>query len=278
MAEELDEDNVIQVLSTEIYEAHTRAEIDTAIATAHRFPRNEVTAANKVIACVAGSLEVAKSCKYMLPRAGKHIEGPSVHLARIIAQKWGNLRVWTKTIGHDGKTLTAEGICHDLETNYAFRSEFKIRITGKDGKTYSDDMLVVTGMNAQAKALRNAVFAVVPKELIDKALEAADEKVLGKLSDATTFIKNRNETMDMLVKKLGIPEDRILKHYNRGNVNSITVEDLKNMIALAVAIKDGFMDIASAFPLTEAEKGEAFDAKIKAKKADDDLKKSQEAK
>ena len=48
--------------------------------------------------------ETASTCSYSLPRANKVITGPTVHLAKIIAQNWGNLRVEAKVISIDKTT------------------------------------------------------------------------------------------------------------------------------------------------------------------------------
>ena len=60
--------------------------------------------------------ETAQSCSYALPRGGKPITGPSVHLAKIIVSNWGNMRTEAKVVQITDKQVISRGTCWDLET------------------------------------------------------------------------------------------------------------------------------------------------------------------
>ena len=131
---------VMQVSNAESLAALTRSEIDVQIATAKQYPRNLARVLGNIETLATMDEEVAGSCFYTLRRQGKVIEGASVRMAEIIASSWGNLRVQARIIGNDGKMITAQGVCHDLESNYAVSAEVKRRITDKNGHTFSEDM------------------------------------------------------------------------------------------------------------------------------------------
>ena len=59
--------------------------------------------------------ETSKSCLYALPRGGKRITGPSVHLARMIAQNWSNLRIESRIVSVEAKQIVSQSICFDLQ-------------------------------------------------------------------------------------------------------------------------------------------------------------------
>ena len=162
---------VMQVNSAESLAALTRSEIDVQIATAKQYPRNLARVLGNIETLATMDEEIAGSCFYTLRRQGKVIEGASVRMAEIIASSWGNLRVQARIIGNDGKMITAQGVCHDLESNYAVSAEVKRRITDKNGHTFSEDMQVVTGNAACAIAMRNALFKVVPAALVKKVID-----------------------------------------------------------------------------------------------------------
>ena len=90
MKEELE---IIQTEGIEVYQSYEKAAIDVQVATAKQHPRNIKRAVDNSIAIVTMDKETAETCTYSLPRGGKKINGPSVHLARIIAQNWQNLRL-----------------------------------------------------------------------------------------------------------------------------------------------------------------------------------------
>ena len=164
------ENETIIVQQSDMLQAINRAEVDMQIATAKSYPRDVQTCLNRIKTIATLDTETAEDCFYALRRQGTLIEGVSVRLAEIIAGSWGNLRVQTRIIGNDGKTITAQGICHDLETNLAVSVEVKRRITDKYGKTYSEDMQVTTGNAASAIAFRNAVLKVVPKAVTKRVI------------------------------------------------------------------------------------------------------------
>ena len=136
--------DIIEIKQAEMLQAINRAEVDTQIATAKQYPRDIYGALNNIKTIATLDNSTAEDCFYALRRQGTLIEGVSVRLAEIIAGAWGNMRVQTRIIGNDGKTITAQGVCHDLETNLAVSVEVKRRITHKSGKTYSEDMQVTT--------------------------------------------------------------------------------------------------------------------------------------
>src|SRR3972149_11533333 len=101
----------LEVVSSDVIYQQDKAAIDMQISTAKAYPRNITKATNNAIAIVSMDVETAKTCTYSVPRGGKAITGPSVHLAKILAQVWGNLRVDAKVVGIDKTQVTSEAVC-----------------------------------------------------------------------------------------------------------------------------------------------------------------------
>ena len=154
-------------VSTEMIYQQDKAQIDTQIATAKAYPRNIKKAVEDSIFTATLDVETASSCTYSLPRGGKPISGPSVHLALILAQNWGNLRIEAKISSIDNKSITSQAVCFDLEKNIAIKVEVKRSIMTKNGRM-NDDMITVTGNAANSISLRNAILKVIPKAVVDK--------------------------------------------------------------------------------------------------------------
>ena len=182
--------DIIEIKQAEMLQAINRAEVDTQIATAKQYPRDIYGALNNIKTIATLDNSTAEDCFYALRRQGTLIEGVSVRLAEIIAGAGGNMRVQTRIIGNDGKTITAQGVCHDLETNLAVSVEVKRRITDKSGKTYSEDMQVTTGNAASAIAFRNAVLKVVPKAVTKRVIDEIKQVALGKAIALATRRQN----------------------------------------------------------------------------------------
>lgn len=245
------EQETLEVVVTPVdlttFEAQERAQLDTQIVTAKKYPRNIQRIRQNVIALAAMDEDTAKACCYALPRDGKTIQGASVTLARIIAQQYGNLRVDSKIIDIDRTHVTGQALCIDLENNVGIRVSVKRKITTKNGTRYSDDMITMTGNAACAIALRNAIFNVIPRPIIEAAYKAAQEKMLGDTSSEVKFLEKRKKWLDAFLNEFGVTEQDILRVLSLREITQLDVEAMKKLIGLYTAIKDGDTTVEEAF-------------------------------
>ena len=243
------EDNleIIDVQSVSVTEAQSRAEIDIQISTAKRFPRNAERATQNVLAVLAKDPDFAKQCVYSLPRGGKEISGPSVHLARFLASEYGNLRVDAKIVEIGDFMVTAQAVAFDLERNYAIRTEVKRRITDRKGQKFNDDMIIVTCNAGLAIALRNAIMQVIPATVTTRVYEAAQKSIVGDVSSEQSLLKRRKEVMDGFLNTYNVTEPEILSLLQLETINQIQGPQLLTLVGLAQALKDGDTTVAEAF-------------------------------
>lgn len=244
--ETLKEDDLIQVVSPEVIYQQDKAAIDVQIATAKAYPRNITRSIANALAIATLDIETAKTCTYSVPRGGKAITGPSVHLAKILAQVWGNLRVEAKVVSVDSTQVTSEAVCFDLENNLAIKTQVKRSIIGKLGR-YSDDMITVTGNAGNSIALRNAVLSVIPRAIVDKIYNAAKATITGDISDETKLIAKRKQVVDALKDTYNVTEAEVLKAVGKAAIQHLTSDDLITLIGIGTAIKDGDTTVDQAF-------------------------------
>ena len=75
---------------TAVFQSKAVAEIQARIVSAKNYPRNQNAAFASIIeSCERISL--AQTATYKYPRGGEIVTGPSIRLAEILAQKWGNI-------------------------------------------------------------------------------------------------------------------------------------------------------------------------------------------
>lgn len=230
------EDNSVTIISgSESLQAITSSEIMQQIATAHQFPRNLSKCLNDVESLATSSADSAADCFYALQRGGKRIEGPSIRLAEIIATSWGNLRYGSRVVGNDGKTITAQGVCHDLEKNAFVSVEVRVRITDSRGATYSEDMQTIVGNAACAKAMRNAIFKVVPMAVFSGLMDKIKDVSIGKSADLAT---TRAKMLDYY-GKIGVDSTTLFEFLEVGKIEEIDSDKVVLLRGLATAIKEG---------------------------------------
>lgn len=230
-------------VSQEVLSLLTKAEIDSQISTAKAFPRSIKTFMEKVRSIATVNEAVASSCGYSLKRQGTTITGPSVRFAEIVVSSYGNIRAAARVVANDGKTITAQGICHDLETNTVATIEVKRRITDKYGRTFSEDMQVVTGNAACAIAYRNAVFKVVPAALTEDIFEDVMKVAKGTLATLTT----RREKAVQWFASMGIRPEQVYKKLEVKGVEDIDLDKLHLLNGFKTAIKNQESTLAEIF-------------------------------
>jgi hypothetical protein len=236
-----------QRMSTDALVQITRGEVDMQVSTAKAYPRSITKFQQDAMTLATQDKQIAAECFYVVPRGGKTVEGPGARLAEIIAGSWGNIRAETRILGHDGNEVTAQAMCWDMEKNVAIRTEVKRRIKDKHGKTFSDDIIVLTGNAAASIALRNAIFKVIPMALVKPIYEKCREVAAG---DAKSLAQSRTEMVNYF-KRYGITEARILFALGKGGVADIGTDDIATLRGIATAIKEGSASIDDCFPADE---------------------------
>lgn len=247
--------------------AIAEAEISQQIATAQKFPKHTTVdqirkVRERVLQLAKSSPEVASECFYRLKRKGrdesgqsvvKVITGPSIRFAEVVASVWGNCRVGARVIEEGQKFLVAQGVFHDLETNVAWNSEVRVRITGKFGR-YNDDMIGTSANAACSKAARNALFKGVPKAYWNDLHEQVMQHAIG---DAKTIAERRDKAVAHF-KQMGVSEAELLRWLSTDERTVSTLKEIDGgMVAelksLATAIKDGETTIDDEFRAPEPE-------------------------
>ena len=223
----------------------TRAEIDTQIATARAWPRSIKRATDDILSLATLDEETAAECMYALPRGGKPILGPSIRLAEIIQQSWGNCRVAARVVHVDRteKYVEAEGIYHDLETNSATMARVRRRIVDSKGRIYSDDMIIVTGNAACSIAKRNAILGGVPKPVWRRAYEASQQVVSGTIETLTV---TRDKSLKAFAN-FGVKPEQIFIALGVAGLEDIGLDHIPILRGMFSALKNGEATVEEMF-------------------------------
>lgn len=225
--------SIIQVDAVE------RANVDSQVATAKQYPRDLTRCINNSIVMATMDYETAQSCGYALPRGGKPITGPSVHLAKLLVSNYGNIRAEAKISKITDKRVISRGTCWDLENNVATAFEVSRSIVGKSGKRFSDDMVTVTGNAASSIAYRNAVFSVIPRTITNKVYQAAQHFITGDLSDEEKLVARRKKCIDFFKDEYGITEQEVVMLCGKQTINQIKADQIALLLGITQSLKDG---------------------------------------
>lgn len=231
-------------------EALTRAEIDTQIATAKRFPRSPARFLAEARSMVAIDPDLAAKCTYVLPRKAKgedgkekKISGPSVRLAEIVAVCWGNLRVAGRIVEDDGRSVTAQGVAIDLERNVGYSLEVRRGVTYKNGGRFSDDMVNVTCNAAIAIVSRNVTFKAVPRAFVSLIHEEAQAVARGDVKS----LPDRTARALAWFAGQGVPEAEVFRVLEVNGQADMTLDDLATLNGYRTAISEGHATVEEIF-------------------------------
>ena len=186
-------------------------------------------------------------------------------MAEIIASAWGNLRIQTRIVGNDGRMITAQAVCHDLESNTAVSKEISRSIMTKYGKTYSQDMQIVTGNAASSIAFRNAVLSVIPKAIIKKIVNDVKAVAMGQTID----LEESRRRVVAYYNKAGVKTEQLLEYLEVASVEQIDQRMIFELRALRNAIEEGTTSVKETFIDPAKEAQAAAEAVKKATNAQD---------
>ncbi len=242
-----------------------RAEIDLQVATARRYPRVVSTVIKHITELATLDEETAEECCYALVRRkkgarkddeeNKPIEGPSIRLAEIAAQCYGNCRIDARVIAVNRleKYVEAEGIFHDLESNMASRATVRRRISTSSGYLFSDDMIAVTSNAACAIAKRNAILAGIPRGVYRGGYKAARAVIAGTVM---TLGENRAKVYKAFAA-YGVTPAQIHELLGVGGEADVGLDHVALLRATFSSIKNGEANVSEIFAREKVGEGVA---------------------
>lgn len=240
------EDTGMTILQPGIAAMIARADIDGKIATAKAFPRNITDFLSEAATMATQTASIAASCEYSIPRDKKKIKGISVRLAEILVAAYGNLQTAARIVEIGEKTITAQGVCHDLQRNVSISIEVTRSIITKEGKRYGESMIATTCGAAISIAWRNAALKVIPNALSEEVAAKARETASGDKTELAVRVRKMIDAFG----EWKISLERILAERGRQSERDLDQKDITELNGYYVAIQEG-ENAEMVFPLLE---------------------------
>ncbi len=254
-----EENNVIaQAMSSRYVQ-----EVQGMIIMAKKFPRDQFQAYNRIMeACKRKSL--AEVAQYEFPRGGEKVTGPSIRLAEVLAQNWGNISTGIIELEQNYGESKVMAFAWDLETNYREERIFTVKHERKAKGVIKklDDPRDIYELvaNLGARRKRSCILAVIPKDIVEAAEQQCEETL--KKSNATKPLTDR--IRDMFTKfqqDFSVTKDMI-EEYIGCRAEAFTERDVMKLARVYNSLRDGmakredFFNIKATSP--EPEKAEAL--------------------
>ena len=243
--------------STAIEQSRAVAEVQAAIYVARQFPR-DIGRSRSAMQAACGTMALAEKAFYKFPRAGGSVEGSTIHLAKTLAQSWGNIQYGVSEMRRDDSFRQSEmqAWAWDVEANTRHVLTFIVpHAKFASGKVKQlEDLRDIYENNANngARRLREAIFAVVPDFFIDEAEELCRETL--HKGDGKP-IEQRAEGAIGVFKGLGISEERLEQKLGRKKAQW-TGADIAQLLITHKSIDRREIAVDEAFPQARITGGE----------------------
>ncbi|MGQ4733405.1 hypothetical protein ACUN3E_37825 [Streptomyces sp. Ju416(a)] len=206
---------------TAVEQSRAVAEVQAAIYVARQFPR-EIGRARNTMQAACQSMALAGKAFYRFPRAGGAVEGSTIHLAKALAQSFGNLQYGVTELRRDDDYRQSEmqAWAWDVENNTRHVLTFIVPharfAKGKVEALIDLRDIYENNANNGARRLREAIFATLPDWFVEEAedlcrqtLSKGDGKPLPeRIEGAIQVFAGLGITVDRLEQKLGRKRDQ----------------------------------------------------------------------
>lgn len=222
-------------------------EVKGAIFLSKQFPRNVFQSEQRILdSCKRPAL--ANVAIYQYPRGGQKVTGPSIRLAEVLAQNWGNLSFGIKELEQREGESVAMAYAWDLETNVRQEKVFTVKhsIGTKKGLKHLTDPrdIYEKVANDGSRRLRACILGIIPGDIVDKAVEECYKTLAGQnktpLKDRVAkalnaFKENYRVTQEMVEARFGY------------NAEAFTEHDYLDLINIFNSLRDGMSKVENWF-------------------------------
>lgn len=225
------------------------AKVQAMCVMAYQNPRNMLNVENKINSMCA-SIYLANLAEYEYTRGGTKITGPTVKLVSAVCQAYGNITSGWQEVSRGKEKSKVVAWAWDIENNFKYDLEFEVPLyrETKGGRTLltSDRDIYEHIANFAARRRRACMEQVIPRYLVDMALEAC-HKTLNEKVDVKTELKKLLNYLKSYhdVEQEDVEEKLGMKYDAFGSVQYTTI---RKWVA---SLKDGVCKKEDIFPTRE---------------------------
>ncbi|UKS25051.1 hypothetical protein LOZ80_26090 [Paenibacillus sp. HWE-109] len=243
--------------TTEMMVSRQAQEVQMAMFVAKQFPRDEFTAFNRIMKACERKILAEQAC-YEFPRGGQKVTGPSIRLAEVVAQNWGNIDFGVIELEQKPGVSKAMSYAWDLETNVRQTKIFDVRHERKAKGSISklDDPRDIYELvaNNGARRLRACILGVIPGDVIDAAVEKCKQTMA---SGNKEPLSDRIRTMIVMFEKEHQVNQSMLEKFIGCKADAFSEQDLVRLRNVFKTLRDGMGKREDYFEIKGVQKSSA---------------------
>lgn len=235
--------------STMIEGNRVAAEVYAAILVAQQVPR-DLVAVQEEMEQLCRMPAMAKKAIYKLPKGGKQVTGPTIHLMKELARIWGNTQWGMAELSRTAGKSELLAYAWDAQKNS--RSSRIVVVEHKRDKsdTGPEDItdmgsIMTNNTSIASRHLRETIATILPLWFVDRAVELCHQTLTGGGSVPMPQ-KIRNAVAKF--EELGVRKDRLIAKLHGRPTNEWDALDLAELLEAYSRIRDGSATIDQEFP------------------------------
>lgn len=229
-------------------------EVKAAMQIAKMYPRDENAAYAKIMTACQRTI-LAETAVYRFPRGTTSVTGPSIRLAEVLAQAWGNIDYGVLELENRNGESTMMAYAWDLETNTRRQMTFMVKHERKarGGITKLEDPRDIYELvaNNGSRRVRACILGVIPGDVVDAAVEKCNQTLA---SGHTRPLKDRiRETIALFGEKHAVTQE-MLEKYIGSNADAFSEQDMVKLKHVWTSLRDGMGKREEFFEVKRLEK------------------------
>lgn len=241
--------------ATMVAQTREMAEAVAAMQMAKMCPRDVVAARDRILnSCTRVTL--AKGACYTYAKGGTEVTGPSIRLAEMLAQNWGNMSFGIRELEQRNGESTCEAFAWDMETNARQTKIFQVahlRHTKKGDYPLTDPREIYELVaNNGARRLRACILGIIPGDIVEEAVEACRNT----LEKDFKVTPERIKAMAERFAEYGVTKEQI-EAKCQCRIEAIRPAQLVNLGNIYNSLKDGMSKPGDWFEVEDADGAES---------------------
>ena len=223
------------------------ATIQAKVIMAKKFPRDPADCFERVKqAC--GNLSLAEAAFYTYPRGGEVVHGPTIVLAKELAQIWGNIDHQVIELARREGETELQAVAWDMETNTSSAVGFTVKhhLDTRNGRRELTDQRDIRDLttNIAARKIRGQILAVLPEALVRAAIDMCRDTLAKSISAG---LEDKRAALVARFKEFGVTERAILLKFDRKNLNAVDARQVATLSAIYRTVKAGEASASEIF-------------------------------
>lgn len=225
-------------VAAEMVATRQSEQVKAALFSAKQFPRDQQVAFNRIMqACQRKKL--AEEAIYEYPKGGSKVSGPSIRLAEVLAQNWGNMEYGVIELEQVNGLSKMESYAWDIETNTRRSMIFNVKHERKANKRIDklDDPrdIYEHTANMGARRVRACILGVIPGDIVDAAMEQCRQTLINGYDEP--FADRIRKALQKFQEKYGVTKEMV-EEFLGCNQESFTENDYLRLVGVWKSLTD----------------------------------------